>query len=379
MQARGMFFFLCSMKKKTMATWTCEEKVDALYGRFGKSAIPKIAIEEHIILPSQLKHVHWPSPVLKQRQADLLEYETKRPSVMRQANIKISILSAFSDGVQALPPCLLSKSSAKKWNDELYAIAKTNPRFKCFAALPMCDARDAADEMRRCCETMGFCGALINGRDTSSENEESYSNRYVDPAYDELWKTAVELDLPIYIHPRMADSTPFFDETPNCAMLRGSPWGFHSSTARLVMALIFNGVCDRHPKIKFILGHMGEIIVWMAWRIDHRYKMEGRKSNVLATLKRNFYATVSGWMDNTAFTHVQSIMGSERIMYASDYPMEDTVEHAKWFDALPIDDADKRLIAYENAMRLFKIDFPKIKKKTKRTAAHVDSDGRVRL
>ena len=45
------------------------------------------------------------------------------------------------------------------------------------------------------------------------------------------------------------------------------------------------------------------------------------------------------------------------------HSMEDTVEHAKWFDALPIDDADKRLIAYENAMRLFKIDFPKIKKK----------------
>ena len=110
---------------------------------------PKVAVEEHIILPSQLQHVHWPTKALEDRQADLLEYAERRSETMRHANIQISILSAFSDGLQALPPCSTSRQAAETWNIELHAIAQTNSRFRCFAALPMCDPVAAANETRK--------------------------------------------------------------------------------------------------------------------------------------------------------------------------------------------------------------------------------------
>lgn len=313
---------------------------------------PKIALEEHIILPSQVDYVHWPSEILEGKQSELIEHETKRLAVMKKANIEMSVLSAFSDGLQAMPSCKISKQQALTWNDELKKISdQSSGRLTCFAALPMCDPSAAEAELRRCCTTpMNFLGALINGHDTS--NDQKASNRYVSKEYDRVWSAAAELAVPIYIHPRMADASSFFDE-PHCAELRGSAWGFHSSTARLVLALIMNGVCDRHPNLRFILGHMGEIVVWMAWRVDHRCEMEGRPAKVVDTLRKNFYVTVSGWMDDASFMHVRSVMGSDRILYASDYPMEDTVAHAEWFDKLPISDEEKRKIAYENALALF--------------------------
>ena len=302
-----------------------------------------IALEEHLILPDQEDYLD-PSYALEQKKTLLLDYGQQRLRDMDAGGIDIAVLSAFSDGVQGIDitdPDLGQTHDvrlqtqidiAKKWNDDLRDIVATQPeRFRGFAALPMAAPQAAAQELRRGVTELGFVGALINGADTAADGNPNF---YVDDDYDALWQECVDLDRPIYIHPRMkATADPFYDVT-NCEVLRTSPWGFHENTARIGMAMIVNGVFDRFPDLKIILGHMGEILPFWAWRIDHRLRMEGKPelAKVQQALASNFYVTISGFNHTPALRHVLAVMGVDRVLCASDYPMEDPVAMRSWLD-----------------------------------------------
>lgn len=329
-----------------------------------------IALEEHLIVASQADRLD-PSYALEQNRALLLDHGQQRLADMDAAGIDIAVLSAFSDGLQGLDmtdPDLgetpeqrtaAQVATAHVWNDELHAIVQSQPdRFRGFAALPMSSPAAAAAELRRCVTELGFVGALINGADTAADGSPNF---YVGDEFNELWQTFVDLRKPVYIHPRMkATPDPFYDVT-NCDVLRTSPWGFHENTARLVMALIVNGVFTRFPDLRIILGHMGEFLPFWAWRIDHRLRMEGRPelAMVQQTLQRNAYVTFSGFNNTPALRHVLDVMGPERVLAASDYPMEDAAQMRDWFDEavaeLGVDSDDVQRIESGNAERLLGI------------------------
>ena len=300
-----------------------------------------IAIEEHLIVPSQREHLTESHPLDVKREL-LLDYGAQRLHDMDSAGIQIAVLSAFSEGLQAMdatydlsgldPKAVRARQShaATRWNDELHGIVQAHPdRFRGFAALPMTVPTAAATELRRCVEELGFVGALLNGFDSSIDGTPNY---YLAPEYDALWSECVRLDRPLYVHPRLAAPDPFYS-LPNCEVLRGSAWGFHESTARLVLALILNGVFERFPSLKIVLGHMGEIIPFWAWRIDHRLRHGARPelAVVQATLERNVFATVSGFNNTPALQHLIAVLGADRILYATDYPMEDATAATTWF------------------------------------------------
>jgi len=117
-----------------------------------------------------------------------------------------------------------------------------------------------------------LCGIILNGFDsTATADRSSQHYTYYDTAeYDALWSRVESLDLPVYVHPRVDSTADLFYRHHNMSIMAGSPWGFHVSTAEMVIALIVNRVCERHPKLKFIIGHLGEIVLFQAWRIDHR-------------------------------------------------------------------------------------------------------------
>lgn len=329
-----------------------------------------IAIEEHLIVPSQRDFLD-PSYALEQKKEQLLEYGSARLADMDAGGIDIAVLSAFSDGVQGIDMTdpdfgdTLGERTAQqvrtavRWNDELHGIVTSHPdRYRGFAALPMASPGESAAELRRCVADLGFVGALINGADTAADGSPNF---YVDEAYDVVWQECVNLDRPVYIHPRMkATADPFYD-VANCDVLRTSPWGFHENTARIAMALIVNGVFQRFPDLKIILGHMGELLPFWAWRIDHRLHMEGRPELALVqqTLRSNIYATISGFNSTPALRHLVDVMGTDRIICASDYPMEDPVAMRSWLDEafteLRLDTAAVERIRTGNAAELLQI------------------------
>ncbi len=335
-----------------------------------KVGFPVIALEEHLIVPGQEDYLG-PSYALDQKRDLLLDYGDQRLADMDAGGIDVAVLSAFSDGVQGIDMTdsdlgddaesrvAAQVDFATKWNNQLRDIVASQPeRYRGFAALPMASPADAADELRRCVQDLGFVGALINGEDTASDGSPNF---YIDRSYDVLWATCVELNRPIYLHPRMKATPDPFYEVDNCEVLRTSPWGFHENIARLGMALTVNGVFSRFPDLKVILGHMGELLPFWAWRIDHRLRLEGRPELAMMqeVLAQNMYVTISGFNSTPAFRHVLEVMGTDRVLCASDYPMEDPIAMRDWLDkattAVGLNASDIEAIRYGNAKVLLGI------------------------
>ena len=49
-------------------------------------------------------------------------------------------------------------------------------------------------------------------------------------------------------------------------------------------------------------------------------------------------------------------LGSDRILFSTDWPFENVDQAAEWFDAAPISEADRLKIGRTNAIKLFKLD-----------------------
>src|SRR6202042_600386 len=90
--------------------------------------------------------------------------------------------------------------------------------------------------------------------------------RFLDhPSWDGVLAADVELDVNIYIHPHVAPEPvrkAYFSDLPEGAgrVLETAGWGWHSETAIHVLRMVVAGTLDRHPRLKLIIGHMGEML-----------------------------------------------------------------------------------------------------------------------
>ena len=325
----------------------------------------KIALEEAVIIPGQEDVVpeHAIHPEFRDNYSKLVDITGRRLQDMDANEIEVAVLSVTAPGLQGVNDRTAAPLLARKWNNYLAeAISGHTDRLKAFAALPTGDPQAAAEELYRCVEDLGFVGALINGYDNSGGSEPLY---YDAPHYIDFWRAVTEIDVPVYIHPRSVPDGRIttYSGYPE---LRGAAWGFHVETAEHVLRLMLSGLFDIAPGLRIIIGHMGELLPYWAWRIDHRIEREGwrnrpetkdrqRKRTVTEYLQSNFYFTTSGSFDTAGLEHALKVMGADRVLYSVDYPYEDSREANEWFEALALDDSDKRKIAYDNAARLLRI------------------------
>lgn len=322
--------------------------------------IGKICLEEHFAIQDTIEHSRrfcypeaWTE--LKQR---LLDVQKLRLEQMDNNGIEVMILSLNAPAVQAIPNTKLAIEIAQRANDALAEeIAKNPKRFAGFAALPMQDPDAAIVELQRCVMDYGFKGALVNG---FSQDDDPDSMLYYDlPQYRPFWSEVEKLDVPFYLHPRCpADSqTRAYEGHP---WLLGSAWGFSVETALHTLRLMGSGLFDEYPKLTMILGHLGEMLPSNIWRTSHRVTQEpGPKAKLPFSdyLQNNFYVTTSGNFRMAPLFNAMVEMGSDRIMFSSDYPFEKVTMAAKWFDAVEIGEAERRKIGRQNAKKLFKLDF----------------------
>ena len=98
------------------------------------------------------------------------------------------------------------------------------------------------------------------------------------------WPQAVALDVPIYIHPHLAPEAvrnAYYSAALSLApggVLEAAGWGWHSETALHVLRLVLAGTLDQHPKLKLIIGHMGEMLPMMLARADEVFANRHRPS-----------------------------------------------------------------------------------------------------
>lgn len=321
----------------------------------------KIALEEHFAIPETVMDSAGfvPDNYWIELKARLLDIQDTRLKLMDEHGIDQMILSLNAPAVQAIPNHAKAIEIAKKANDYLAEECAKNPdRFKAFAALPMQDPEAAAQELERCVKELGFVGALVNGFSQSETTDEPL---YYDlPQYRSFWEKVEELDVPFYLHPRnpLPQDSRIYQGHP---WLMGPTWAFAHETAVHALRLMGSGLFDEYPKLKIILGHMGEGLPYMMWRIDNRNAWVEVAPNYPAKKKiceyfnENFYVTTSGNFRTQTLIDAMLEIGSDKILFSTDWPFENIDHASNWFDQASISENDRQKIGYLNAKKLFNL------------------------
>lgn len=320
-----------------------------------------IALEEHFALTETLgdSQQYAMAGGWSQLQDRLLDLGDLRLAAMDRHGVAFTILSLNSPAIQAISHTADAIETARRANDVLAeAIARHPTRFGGFAALPMQDPDAAARELGRAMTELGFAGALVNGfSDVHPAGAAAPNVVYYDAQrYEPFWREVARMDAPFYLHPRdpWPSREPILEGHP---WLQGSAWAFGVETATHALRLMASGLFDRHPRLRMILGHLGEMLPFNAWRIDHRLAKSPRGIPAARTmseyLRENVYLTTSGHFRTPALVDAIAEVGADRILFSIDYPFEETADAASWLRTAEIDEETRAAIGHRNAVRLF--------------------------
>jgi 2,3-dihydroxybenzoate decarboxylase len=319
----------------------------------------KIALEEHFAIPETIADSQaYGKEFWQELGANLQDLQKQRIEQMDKTGIELSILSLNSPAIQAIHNKKKAVEVARIANNHVAEnIARHVDRFRSFAALPMQDPDAACKELIRCVKDLGFVGGLINGYSQIGEEDTSY---YLDlPQYRPFWAEVGKLDVPVYLHPRepLSSQRKPYEGHP---WLLGAAWAFGVETATHALRLICSGLFDEHPTLQIILGHLGEMLPFSIWRAEHRMRIDPRglpaKKNISLYFYDNFWVTTSGNFRTQALINCILEMGSDRILYSTDYPFESMVECEEWFSSVDISLNDQLKIGRLNTQQLFKLE-----------------------
>lgn len=315
-------------------------------------AVELIAIEEHFLHEGVAAHFDDIDRALvaPNRVQGLREIGAERLRAMDEAGIALQVLSLNKPGLQCIDDRQIAVPLARTVNDFLAESISLHPgRFAAFAALPTIAPEEAARELERSVQELGFKGAMINGHTCG---------RYLDDRFFwPIFECAQQLDVPVYLHPsnpHPAVQKAWFEGFP---VLGYAPWGYAVETGTHVLRLILSGVFDAFPRLNMIIGHMGELLPFALWRADIRLtpKYPHLKKSVRDTLTQHFYVTTSGVFSEPEFRLTLGLFGEERMLFSVDYPFESNSIAVDWFHSMALDDRTKARIAGANARRILKL------------------------
>jgi 2,3-dihydroxybenzoate decarboxylase len=271
---------------------------------------------------------------------------------MDEAGVDVQVLSHGAPSAQKLTgedaPAIVERV-----NDRLAAFVKTRPdRFAAFGALPTCNPLASANELERIVTKHGFKGAMIHGLTNGQFLD--------DKKFWPIFERAEKLDVPIYLHPsppHPAVTEAYYKEyLKDYPMVIRAAWGFTVETATQAIRLVLSGVFDKHPNLKIILGHLGETLPFLVWRVDQALSRPGQKTiSFRDAFCNHFYLTTSGNFSNPALLCCVQEMGVDRIMFAIDWPFVPNPLGTKWVDTIPLCEEDKIKILSGNAKRLLRM------------------------
>lgn len=319
----------------------------------------KIALEEHFSIPEIVDNCkkYFPSNLWSSMRENLLDFYDIRLSEMDKSGIERSLLSINAPGSQAILKENESISFSQRANDALAEVIIKRPdRFSGLASLPLQNVEASITELRRCIEQFNFKGILVNGY---SQLDSADNAIYLDDErYHPFWKEVEELDVPFYLHPRepLESQRKIYDGHP---WLLGPIWAFGVETATHALRLMGSGLFDKFPNLKVVLGHMGELLPYAIWRIDDRIGEIPQGITIKKTfgeyLRNNFYITTSAYFRTPALLDALMEMGSDHILFSTDYPFAKMTDAAAWFDRLELNPDDLLKMGRLNAINLFKL------------------------
>ena len=327
-----------------------------------------VALEEHLTMPHLASRVSREAIVARgmtppgatvppaiARGDQLRDTGAGRIADMDAAGISVQVLSLTGPGAELLP-ATEGPALAQEMNDALAKVVAERPdRFAAFTHLAMTAPQAAADELERCTTEHGFRGGMVHG---------TTNGLFLDDAsFEPLLARFEALDVPLYLHPAPPPEPvrrAYYDRLPGDAsqLLSIAGWGWHSETAIHVLRMVLAGTFDRHPKLKLIIGHMGEGLPAMFARCDQVFADEARNRltrTVSQTLTDQVWVTTSGFFSLAPLLPLLMTFGADRVMFSVDYPFSPNQRGRDFLAALPLSPDDRVKLAHGNADRLLKL------------------------
>ncbi|GAA3435071.1 amidohydrolase family protein [Kutzneria kofuensis] len=314
-----------------------------------------IAVEEAFSVPEVIS---WPPAGAGMPERWIREWGRRLPDLaelrladMDAHGVDVQVLSMTSPGLEVIDDAAEAVAAARRINDHLAdAVAAHPTRFAGFAALPLQDPDAAVAELRRAVHELGLKGVLHN---------DHVGGHYLDePRFRPVWAELERLGVTLYLHPAIvpADRWRVLDGYP---VLGGPSWGWTAAVGAHALRLIYGGVFDAFPGASVMLGHMGELLPFQLARLDSRYRQADveRRPRQLPShyLRHNVYVTTSGVFSHAALLGATHEVGTDRVLFAIDYPYESTAEAVEFLRTAPYAPADLARIAHSNAERVLRL------------------------
>lgn len=318
-----------------------------------------ITLEEHYLSQNVRKHLadtgredpyaQFPKPLIDK----LTSLGSDRLEALDNGNVSLQVLSHS--------PLNASPDECRTTNDNLASAIKDQPRYAAFALLPMASPSAAASELDRCVKQHKFVGALINNHCNGTF--------YDGESFRPVFAKAEELDVPIYIHPTFAADEWMPHYRGNfgekaAIMMSIAAWGWHSETGLHVLRLWASGLFDEYPKLKIIIGHMGEMLPYQldriistsaSWAPDNKRGLE-------QVWKENFWITTSGMFSLAPLSCLLRMCERDRILYSVDYPFSGNEKGLKFIEEVEasgmVSKEELEMICYKNAEKLLGVKLP---------------------
>jgi aminocarboxymuconate-semialdehyde decarboxylase len=201
----------------------------------------------------------------------------------------------------------------------------------------------AADELTRVIRSLGLKGAQI-GSNVNGRNLD-------DPVFEPLWAAASELGALIMVHPTQVAGAERLGSY-YLVNLIGNPL----DTTIAAACLVFSGVIERYPRVKFLLVHGGGFVPYQAGRFRHGWQVRPEPRATLKappddSLDRFYFDTIVH--GQSALQFLVSSAGASRVLLGSDYPFDmGTLDGIRQVRALPLAEPDKATILGGAAMAL---------------------------
>ena len=327
-------------------------RVDIHCHYFNRDAAAKVAQMN----PGQ----HEPSVVFANaltREVNVRQMQDRAPK-LSDIEVRLKDMDRMGIDIQAVSPAPnqtyywtepgLGAELARMVNERLAQIVAAHPdRFVGLGTVPLQDPGLAVSELEFAIKNLGLRGVEINpnvnGRELTASN------------LDKFFAAAERLSAVIFMHPigytqgeRLVDH--YFNN------VIGNPL----ETTVAASHLIFDGVMERHPKLKVVLPHAGGYLAHYWARMDHAWRARPDCRTVIRkpptqSLKKFYFDTIA--FDPRMLRQMVEQYGPEHLLLGTDYPYDMGVEDPVGVvDGIPgLKPAEREKICGGNAARLLKI------------------------
>ena len=301
------------------------------------------------------------------------KYPTANPG-LTDLDIRFRIMDKFDGLVQVLTiagPNVESITEPKDTielariaNDEMAELVYKYPdRFvAAIACLPMNDVDGALAEADRAINELRFRGVEIFT---------DIGGKPVDaPAFMPLYEKMASLNLPIFLHPRRANTTPDYEGEAASKFLVFTNFGWPYETSKAMARLAFGGVFDRHPGLKVVTHHAGGMVpffskrIQLSWDFNQMrmgYKPDSPLEKAPLDYYRLFYCDTAIQGNTPALMCAYDFFGEDHIIFGTDTPYDNQLgervyrETIDAVDEMPVPDTVKKKIFEDNIRKLLRL------------------------